>query len=263
MPHAKADSHSKFSIFHYQFSILNYMPAPSSSPNSRRGPQTGGQQRGGANDRGGRGGRGGRDGDRRGGRDQRPPSEYSETTLSLDRVTRVVKGGRRMRFRAVVVVGNKKGKVGLGTGKANEVQAAVQKATKAAKRNIIIVPLIKGTIPHEVDIKFKSAKLRIMPASEGTGIIAGGALRVIFDHAGVGNVLSKRFGTGNKLVNAQATIKALAKLKPAKAGAVTETDDAEKSDPSTAQVKSVSKDQIVGGNLAEKKAKKSEDKKKD
>ncbi len=165
-----------------------------------------------------------------------------------------------MRFRAVVVVGNKKGKVGLGTGKANEVQAAVQKATKAAKRNLIIIPLVKGTIPHEVDIKFKSAKLRIMPASEGTGIIAGGALRVIFDHAGVANVLSKRFGTGNKLVNAQATLKALALLKPAKAGAVAET-DAEKSDPSTAQLKEVSKEQISGGNLVEKKAKKSEEKK--
>src|SRR5688572_8136872 len=106
-------------------------------------------------------GGGGRDrSDRRGGRGQREPSEFAETTLSVDRVTRVVKGGRRMRFRAVVVVGNRKGKVGLGTGKANEVQVAVNKAIKAAKRNMIIVPLIKGTIPHNVDIKFKSAKLR-------------------------------------------------------------------------------------------------------
>jgi small subunit ribosomal protein S5 len=165
-----------------------------------------------------------------------------------------------MRFRAVVVVGNKKGKVGLGTGKANEVQAAVQKATKAAKRNIIVIPLIKGTIPHEIDIKFKSAKLRIMPASEGTGIIAGGALRVIFDHAGVANVLSKRFGTGNKLVNAQATLKALALLKPIKASAIVE-EAAEKADPSTAKVKEVSKEQITGGNLVEKPKAKKEEKK--
>jgi small subunit ribosomal protein S5 len=246
------------------------MPAPSSSsPNNRRGPQ-GGAARGGTggSDRGGeRGGRGGRGGDRRGGRDQKPPSEYSETTLALDRVTRVVKGGRRMRFRAVVVVGNKKGKVGLGTGKANEVQAAVQKATKAAKRNMIIVPLSKGgTIPHEVDIKFKAAKLRLMPASEGTGIIAGGALRVIFDHAGVRNVLSKRFGTGNKLVNAQATFRALARLKPAKAGmedvqTVAAVKEVEGIDASVPQVKTVSKDDIVGGNLVEKPKAKKEDKK--
>lgn len=182
---------------------------------------------------------------KRGDRD-RAPSEFTETTLSVDRVTRVVKGGRRMRFRAVVIVGNKKGKVGMGTGKANEVQAAVQKATKAAKRNMIKVPLIKGTIPHEVDVKFKAAKLRLMPASEGTGIIAGGALRVICDHAGISNVLAKRFGTGNTLVNAQATFKALAKLRPAR---VTETEVVEGQDKSMPTVKHVSKDQIVDGGL--------------
>jgi small subunit ribosomal protein S5 len=200
----------------------------------------------------------------RGGRGQREPSEFTETTLSVDRVTRVVKGGRRMRFRAVVVVGNKKGKVGMGTGKANEVQVAVNKAIKAAKRNMIRVPLVKGTIPHEIDIKFKAARLRLMPASEGTGIIAGGALRVICDHAGIRNVLSKRFGTGNKLVNAQATFKALALLKPVRvealeaAGETAEGEKVEKADPSKAQVKSVSKDQIVGGGLVEKPKKKAD-----
>ncbi len=233
------------------------MPAPTSSaPNSRqRGPQGGGT---GGGERGGRGGRGN---DRRNDRGQKPPSEFSETTLSLDRVTRVVKGGRRMRFRAVVVVGNKKGKVGLGTGKANEVQVAVQKATKAAKRNMIIVPLKKGTIPHEVDMKFKAAKLRLMPASEGTGIIAGGALRVIFDHAGVRNVLSKRFGTNNTLVNAQATFKALAKLMPVKGGSDAELAEAAKIDPSTVQVTEVSADQVKHGNLVEKPSTKKEEKK--
>lgn len=149
---------------------------------------------------------------KRGDRRDRGPKEFTETTLSLDRVTRVVKGGRRMRFRAVVVVGDKKGKVGMGTGKANEVQVAVGKATKDAKRHMIRVPLKKGTVPHEVDAKHKSAKIRIMPAAEGTGIIAGGALRVIFDHAGIRNVFGKRFGTRNKLVNAQCTFKALQKL---------------------------------------------------
>lgn len=147
----------------------------------------------------------------RGGR--REPSEFSEATLSVDRVTRVVKGGRRMRFRAIVVVGNKKGKVGLGTGKATEVQTAVKKAVSAAKRAMIRIPMKNGTIPHEVTLKFKAARLLLMPALPGTGLIAGGALRVILEQAGVQDVLSKRFGSRNKLVNAQAAIMALEKLK--------------------------------------------------
>ena len=120
-----------------------------------------------------------------------------------------------MRFRAVVVIGNKKGKVGLGTGKANEVQEAVKKATADARRNMIRVPIKDGTIPHGIDTKFKAARIRILPAREGTGIIAGGALRVILEHAGVRDVLSKRYGTSNKLVNAQAVMKALGMLKGA------------------------------------------------
>lgn len=150
---------------------------------------------------------------RRGDRNRREPSEFSEATLSIDRVTRVVKGGRRMRFRAIVVVGNKKGKVGLGTGKAAEVQAAVKKAVAAAKRAMIRVPIVNGTIPHALELKFRAARVRILPAKPGTGIIAGGALRVILDQAGVKNVLSKRYGTRNKLVNAQATMFALQKLR--------------------------------------------------
>lgn len=145
---------------------------------------------------------------------RREPSEFAEATLSIDRVTRVVKGGRRMRFRAIVVIGNRKGKVGLGTGKASEVQAAVRKASAAAKRAMIRVPLLEGTIPHAVECKFKAARIRILPARPGTGVIAGGALRVILDHAGVKNVLSKRFGSRNKLVNAQATMIALQMLRP-------------------------------------------------
>jgi small subunit ribosomal protein S5 len=146
-------------------------------------------------------------------RRQREPSEFAESTLSIDRVTRVVKGGRRMRFRAIVVIGNRKGKVGLGTGKAAEVQAAVRKATSAAKRHMIRIPIVNGTIPHRVERKFKAARILIMPAYQGTGIIAGGALRVILDHAGVKDCLSKRFGSRNKLVNAQATMQALATLR--------------------------------------------------
>ncbi|MAE68444.1 MAG: 30S ribosomal protein S5 [Candidatus Peribacteraceae bacterium] len=149
---------------------------------------------------------------KKGDRRKREPSEFEETTLSVDRVTRVVAGGRRLRFRAVVVVGDKKGRVGLGTGKANEVQAAVQKATAVAKRNMIKIPVEDGSIPHEIDHKFKAARIRLIPAREGTGIIAGGALRVVLEHAGIRNVLSKRYGTNNKLVNAQCTMKALMRI---------------------------------------------------
>lgn len=144
---------------------------------------------------------------------RREPSEYEDVTIAIDRVTRVVKGGRRMRFRAVVVLGNRKGKVGLGTGKAGEVQTAVQKAQRDAKRTMIIIPMKASTIPHEVNVKHKAARLRLMPASKGTGNIAGGPLRVVLDLAGIKDVLAKRFGTGNKLVNAQAAMKALSKLR--------------------------------------------------
>lgn len=151
--------------------------------------------------------------DRRSNRPRREPSEYEDVTLAIDRVTRVVKGGRRMRFRAVVVLGNRKGKVGIGTGKAGEVQAAIQKAQRDAKRHLLIVPMAESTIPHEVNVKHKAARLRLMPASKGTGLIAGGPLRIILDLAGVKDILAKRFGTTNKLVNAQAAMKALKTLR--------------------------------------------------
>ncbi len=156
-------------------------------------------------------------------RDQRrEPSEYEDVTLAIDRVTRVVKGGRRMRFRAVVVLGNRKGKVGLGTGKATEVQMAIQKAQRDAKRAMLIVPMNESTIPHEVNVKHKAARLRLMPASKGTGIIAGGPLRVILDLAGVKDILAKRFGTTNKLVNAQAAMMALRAIRGARTAKATD-----------------------------------------
>lgn len=145
--------------------------------------------------------------------EKREPSEFDDSTISIDRVTRVVKGGRRMRFRAVVVIGNRKGKVGLGTGKAGEVQQALKKATRDAKRHMIMIPRKGETIPHEVNVKHKAARLRLMPASKGTGIIAGGPLRVILDLAGVKDALAKSFGTSNKLVSAQAAMKALSFLR--------------------------------------------------
>lgn len=143
---------------------------------------------------------------------RKEPSEYEEEVLQIDRVTRVVKGGRRLRFRATVIVGNKNGKVGMGIGKSHEVVGAIHKAIAQAKKNMLIVPLNKGTIPHEVYIKYKSSKIIMMPASPGTGIIAGGAVRKIAQLAGIKNMLSKMFGARNKITNAYATMLALKQL---------------------------------------------------
>ena len=145
---------------------------------------------------------------------KKEPKEYEEEVIQIDRVTRVVKGGRRLRFRATVVIGNRKRKVGFGVGKSNEVTGAIQKAVGKAKKNIVVVNLDKNTIPHETKVKFKSAKILLLPASDGTGIIAGGPVRKILELAGVKNVLSKILGTKNKLLNTQATILALEGLRP-------------------------------------------------
>lgn len=145
---------------------------------------------------------------------KREPKEFQEELLHLARVTRVVKGGRRLRFRATVAVGNRKGKVGIGTGKSAEVATAVQKAVSNAKKHLLEVPITdSSSIPHEVSVKFKSAKLFAMPASDGTGVKAGGVVRKIFDLAGISNIIAKRFGSTTPLVNAQATIMLLANLK--------------------------------------------------
>jgi small subunit ribosomal protein S5 len=143
----------------------------------------------------------------------REHKEYDEEVIQIDRVTRVVKGGRRLRFRATVVIGNRKGKVGLGIGKSTEVQAAIQKAISQAKKSLIRVPMAGQTIPHRVKIKFKSAKLLIMPARPGTGIIAGGPLRKVIELAGIQDILAKALGNNNRVTNSQAAIMALAALK--------------------------------------------------
>lgn len=186
--------------------------APAKKPGGGRGGYGAfggrGGPRGGGGGRGGPGGGGGRGGDRR-----REPSEYEEEVLQIARVTRVVKGGRRMRFRATVIVGNKNGKVGMGIGKSSEVTGAIQKAIRQAKKEMFIVPIKNGSIPHEIYIKFKSAKVLMMPAGPGTGIIAGGAVRKIAELAGIKNMLSKMFGGRNRITNAYATMRALKKLK--------------------------------------------------
>ncbi len=153
----------------------------------------------------------------RGHRREKEPKEFDEEVLQIDRVTRVVKGGRRLRFRCIVAIGDRKGRVGIGIGKATEVVSGIKKAVAKAKNSLIKVPITdKDSIPHEVKLKYKSAHLFIMPASPGTGVIAGGALRKILNLAGVKNVLSKNYGTNNKVVTAQASIMILQKLKPAK-----------------------------------------------
>ncbi len=140
--------------------------------------------------------------------------EYEEEVIQIDRVTRVVKGGRRLRFRATVVVGNKKGKVGVGVGKSVEVTGAISKAIAQGKKNLIEVPLVEGTIPHQLQIKFKSANIKLMPACPGTGIKAGGSVRKVLELAGVTDILSKSLGAKNRLNNSLATVKALGNLKP-------------------------------------------------
>lgn len=148
------------------------------------------------------------------GRD-REPKEFEEEVLQIDRVTRVVKGGRRMRFRILVAIGDKKGRVAIGIGKAAEVVNGIKKAITQAKKALIRVPINdNGSIPHDVRMKYKASRIMIMPAMAGTGIIAGGSLRKILMLAGVKNAFGKRFGTNNRMVTAQAAMLALGKLRP-------------------------------------------------
>ena len=144
-----------------------------------------------------------------------PDSEgFISKLLGLDRVTRVSAGGRRLRFRAVVVVGNKSGKVGVGVAKGLDVVQAIEKATKLAKKNVIEVIIINGTIPHQVEAKFGAARILLKPQYKGKGLVAGGTVRVICYLSGIQDVSSKIIGkTGNKLNNARATILALGKLR--------------------------------------------------
>ncbi|MDQ1343326.1 MAG: small subunit ribosomal protein [Patescibacteria group bacterium] len=140
--------------------------------------------------------------------------EFKEELLEVARVTRVTAGGRQLRFRAAVVVGNGKGTVGLGTGKAAEVVVAIEKAVRDAKKNLITFPIIAGTVPHEIKANFKATSVLLHPASEGTGVIAGGAIRKLLFVSGLKDVLAKRFGGRNQMTNVRAALRALAGLKP-------------------------------------------------
>ncbi len=158
-------------------------------------------------------GRGGRRDDRR---NQTPevPKEFEEVVINIDRVARVVKGGRRFRFKALVVVGNRKNKVGIGVAKGADVQAAIAKATDVAKKNLVTVPVANETIPHEVEVKLSGARVLIKPAAPGTGIIAGGVVRAVMSVTGIRNLISKSLGSTNKVNIAYATVDALGQLVP-------------------------------------------------
>lgn len=142
--------------------------------------------------------------------------QFDEQVVSVDRVARVVKGGRRFRFRALVVIGDKKNKVGVGIAKGADVTAAVTKAVDVAKKNMISINLYKETIPHDIEARLAGAHIIVKPASAGTGIIAGGVARTVLELGGVRNALSKSLGSANKVNIAYATLKALASLEPAK-----------------------------------------------
>lgn len=139
--------------------------------------------------------------------------EFEQKMVDLTRVTRVVAGGKRLRFRACIVVGNKKGKVGYGIGKGNDVATAMEKAIKTAKKNLIEAPIFNNTIPHEIVFKFKSAKIMLKPAAEGRGLRAGSVVRTILSLAGIENATAKILGAKNKINNTKATFLALEQLK--------------------------------------------------
>lgn len=146
---------------------------------------------------------------KRGPRPEKPVSEFEERVIEVSRVTRVVKGGKRLRFRTLVVIGNSNGKVGYGLGKAGDVSQAVQKAVANAKKDMRVVALQNTSIPYEVMGVFKSARVLVKPASEGTGLIAGGPVRIVLQLAGLKDAVAKILGSKNKISNVMATINAL------------------------------------------------------
>lgn len=148
-------------------------------------------------------------------REEKEPSEWQEKVIQIRRVTKVVKGGKKMSFRAIVAVGNQKGQVGIGLGKAAEVIVAIQKAIADARKSLVTVPMVDTTVPHLVVGASDASRVMIKPASKGTGVIAGGAVRSVLELAGIHDVLSKNLGASSPLNSARATINGLAQLRSA------------------------------------------------